>query len=293
MGVNYRRPLDFTCYKRRARVRIYGGTFPAKFPSSNKCEFCPKVSNKEGNKTLTCNRLHQRSKKNRKNFSLQHFHDPQEKWGSQTCDQFEGLESISGLPSFQDGKLSNRKGLDARRGLDDKTGFERRLSFSSRDTRSSEIPCLPLGWQMLCLLCSSLWAGSSPTGVYKITESILVDIRQNMVIRCVMYSDDLLSFGRTKTDCLQKAKKIMTLLQELSFTINIKKSNRVHSTDRVSEPNPGLKPDESVSPRTKGFRPDRIMPSILSMTSLAARSLASLQEKMTSCLYVVLPASTF
>ena len=34
-------------------------------------------------------------------------------------------------------------------------------------SRSSEIPCLPLGWQMLCLLCSSLLAGSCPTGVYK------------------------------------------------------------------------------------------------------------------------------
>ena len=99
-------------------------------------------------------------KRTERAFFLQHFHGPQEKWESQTSDQFKGHESISGLPSFQDGKFSNSKGLDSRRGLDDKTGFERRLSFSSRDSRSSEILCFPLGWQMLCLLCSSLQAGS-------------------------------------------------------------------------------------------------------------------------------------
>ena len=58
----------------------------------------------------------------------------------------------------------------------------------------------------------------------KITKPILVHIRQNLVIRCVMYLDDILTFGRTKSDCLQKAKKVITLLQELGFTINIKKS---------------------------------------------------------------------
>ena len=45
-----------------------------------------------------------------------------------TSDQFQGLESISGLPSFQDGKFSNSKGLNAEGGLDDKTGSERSLS---------------------------------------------------------------------------------------------------------------------------------------------------------------------
>ena len=99
MGVNYRRPLDVKCNKARARARVYGGTFPSRFFSSNKYELYPKVSAKQGNKTLTCNRLHQRSKKSRKTSSLQHFHCPQEKWGSQTSDQFEGHES------FQDGKF--------------------------------------------------------------------------------------------------------------------------------------------------------------------------------------------
>ena len=72
--------------------------------------------------------------------------------------------------------------------------------------------------------------------------------------------DDFLTYGRTKTDCLQKAKKVMALLQELGFTINIKKS--------ILEPTQQIEflglilnsfnPDESVSPRTKGFRRDRI-----------------------------------
>ena len=114
-------------------------------PPQINMNFYLKVSDKQGNKMLTCNRLHQRRKKNRKTFSLQHFHCPQEKWGSQTSDQFEGLESISSLPSFQDGKFSNSKGLDTGRGLDDKTRFERSLLFSSSDSRSTEIPCLSLG----------------------------------------------------------------------------------------------------------------------------------------------------
>ena len=49
----------------------------------------------------------------------------------------------------------------------------------------------------------------------------------------------------------------MTLLQELGFTINIKKS----VFEPILEPNFELNPDESVSPRTKGSRPDGIMSS--------------------------------
>ena len=65
--------------------------------------------------------------------------------------------------------------------------------------------------------------GPVPRVLTKITKPILVHIRQNLMIRCVMYSDDLMIFGRIKRDCLQKAKKVMTLLlHELGFTINIR-----------------------------------------------------------------------
>ena len=167
------------------------------------------------------------------------------------------LNQFLAFHHFKMESFSNSKGLDTGRGLDDKTRFERSLSFSSSDSRSSEIPCLPLGWQMLCLLCSSLWAGSCPMGVYKDhkTDSCSYPIESGDSLCYV--SDNHLIFGKTKSDWLQKAKKEMTLLQELGFTINIKKSIlRAHSADRVSGPNSGLNPDESVSPRTKGFRPD-------------------------------------
>ena len=62
--------------------------------------------------------------------------------------------------------------------------------------------------------------GPAPRVFTKITKPILVHILQNLVIRCVM----ILIFGKTKSDCLQKANKVITLLQELGFTINIKKS---------------------------------------------------------------------
>ena len=68
---------------------------------------------------------------------------------------------------FQDGKFSNSKGLVTGRGLHDKTSFQRSFSFTFRDSRSSEVPYLPLGRQILCLLCSSLWTGTCPTGAYK------------------------------------------------------------------------------------------------------------------------------
>ena len=48
----------------------------------------------------------------------------------------------------------------------------------------------------------------------------------------------------------------MTLLQELGFTINIKKSILEPTQQIVSGPNSVLNPDENVFPRTKGFRPD-------------------------------------
>ena len=198
--------------------------------------------------------------KRTKSFSLQHFHCPQEKWGSQTSDQFEGLESISSFPSFQDGKFSNSKGLDTGRGLDDKTRFERSLSFSSSGSRSSEISCLPLGWQMLCLLCSSLWAGSCPTGVYK-------DHKTDSCSYPTESGDSLCYVFRRPPDFWEDQVRLPSKGKESNDTVTragvhnkYKEINlRAHSADRVSGPNSGLNPDESVSPRTKGFRPDRIL----------------------------------
>ena len=193
-------------------------------------------------------------------FSLQHFHCPQEKWGSQTNDQFEGHESISGLPSFQDGKFSNSKGFDTGRGLDDKTRFERSLSFSSRDARSSEIPCLPLGWQMLCLLCSSLWAGSCPMGVYKNhkTDSCSYSTESGDLL-CYVFRRHP-DFWEDQDRLPSKGKESNDTVTRVGFHNKYKKINlRAHSADRVSGPNSVLNPAESVSPRTKGVRPDRIM----------------------------------
>ena len=109
-----------------------------------------------------------------------------------------------------------------------------------------------------------------------------------------MYLDDLLIFRRTKTDCLQKAKKVMTLLQELGSTINIKKAI-LEPTQQIEFL--GLILD---SIQMKVFLLElKVLDLIescqasLSMTSLTARSLASLQGKMSSCLHAVLPAPTF
>ena len=128
----------------------------------------------------------------------------------------------------------------------------------------------------------------------KITKPILVHIRRNLVIHCVMYSDDILISGRTKTDCLQKAKKVMTLLQECNFKINMKNSI-LGPTQQIEFL--GLILD---SIQMKVFLPEpkvldliESCQAILSVTSLTARSLASLQGKMSSCLQEVLPALTF
>ena len=132
--------------------------------------------------------------------------------------------------------------------------------------------------------------GPAPRVFTKITKQILVHIRRNLVIRCVMYSDNILISGRVRTDCLQKAKKVMTLLQECGFTINMKNSILGPTQQIVSGPNSGFNPDESVS---KVLDLIESCQAILSMTSLTARSLASLQGKMSSCLQAVLPAPTF
>ena len=109
-----------------------------------------------------------------------------------------------------------------------------------------------------------------------------------------MYSDDILISGRTKTDCLQKAKKVMTLLQECNFTINMKNSI-LGPTQQIEFL--GLILD---SIQMKVFLPEpKVLDlieschAILSVTSLTARSLASLQGKLSSCLQEVLPAPTF
>ena len=109
-----------------------------------------------------------------------------------------------------------------------------------------------------------------------------------------MYLDDLLIFGRTKSDCLQKAKKVITLLQELGFTINIKKSI-LEPTQQIEFL--GLILDsiqmKVFFPEPKVLNLIESCQAILSMRSLTARSLASLQLKMSSCLHAVLPAPTF
>ena len=295
MGVNYKRPLGFKCNKARARARIYGGTFPSRFPSSNKYEFYPKVSNKQGNKTLTCNRLHQRRKKNmQKDFFLLHFCCPQEKWGSQTSDQFEALESISSLSSFQDGTFQTAKDL-IQEG-DWMIKLDLKEAFHSVPVTLDHQRYLAFLWDGKCYVYCVLpfGLGPAPRVFTKITKPILVHIRQNLVIRCVMYSDDILIFGRTKTDCLQKANKVMTVLQELGFTINIKKSI-LEPTQQIEFL--GLILD---SIQMKVFLPEpkvldliESCQAILSVTSLTARSLASLQGKMSSCLHAVLPGPTF
>ena len=183
---------------------------------------------------LTCNGLHQRSKKNRKCFSLQHFHQV------------------------------------------------------IRDT------LLSFGMANVMFIVFRFGLGPAPRVFTKITKPILAHIRQNLVIRCVMYLDDLLIFGRTKTDCLQKAKKVMTLLKGLGFTINIKKSI-LEPTQQIEffGSNSELNPDEGVFLRTKVSDLMKSCQAILSMTSLTPRSGASLQGKMSSCLHAVLPAPTF
>ena len=250
----------------------------------------PQINMNSTQKLAINNGLHQRSKKNRKTFSLQHFHCPKEKWGSQTSDQFEGLESISSYPSFQDGKFSNSKGLDTGRGLDDKTRFERSLSFSSPDSRSSEIPCLPLGWQMLCLLCSSLWAESCPTCVYKNhkTDSCSYSTESGDSL-CYVFRRHP-DFWEDQDRLPSKGKERNDTVTRVGFHNKYKESNpRAHSADRVSGPNSGLNPDE----RPKVLDLVESCQAILIMTSLTARSLASLQGKMSSCLHAVLPAPTF
>ena len=294
MGVDYRRPLDFKCNKARARARVYGGTFPSMFPSSNKYELYPKVSDKQGNKTLTCNRLHQRSKKSRKTFLSNIFTVPKKNGDLRLVINLKDLNQFLAFHHFKMESFSNSKGLDTGRGLDDKTRFERSLSFSSVTPDHQRY--LAFLWDGKCYVHCVLpfGLGPAPRVFTKITKPILVHIRQNLVIRCVMYLDDLLIFGRTKSVCLQKAKKVMTLLQELGFTINIKKSI-LEPTQQIEFL--GLILDsiqmKVFLPEPKGLDMIESCQAILLMRSLTARSLASLQGKMSSCLHAVLPAPTF
>ena len=224
MGVNYRRPLGFKRNKARARIRIYGGTFPSRFPSLNKYEFCPKVSNKQGNKTLTCNRLHQRSKKNRKSFLFNIFTVPKKNGDLRLLINLKDLNKFLAFHHFKMESFQIAKDLIQE--------GEWMIKLDLKEVYHS-VPVTPDHQRYLALL----WDGKcyvycvppfgldpAPQVLTKITKPILVHIRQNLVIRCVMYLDDLLIFGRIKTNCFQKAKKVITLLQELGFIINIKKS---------------------------------------------------------------------
>ena len=113
---------------------------------------------------------------------------------------------------------------------------------------------------MLCLLCSSVWAGSCPMRVYKDhkTDSCSYPTESGDSLCYVFrrppdFWDDqvrLPSKGKESNDTVTRAR-----VHNKHKEINL----RAHSADKDSGPNSGLNPDESVSPRTKGFRPDRIL----------------------------------
>ena len=163
------------------------------------------------------------------------------------------LNQFLAFHHFKMESFQTAKDLIQEWGLDDRTRFERSLSFSSSDSRS-EIPCLPLVWQMLGLLCSSLWAGSCPMGVCK-------DHKTDSCSYPTESGDSLCYVFRRPPDFWEDQVRLPSKGKESNDTVTragvhnkYKEINlRAHSADRVSGPNSGLNPDESASPRTKGF----------------------------------------
>ena len=144
---------------------------------------------------------------------------------------------------------------------------------------------------MLCLFCSSLWAGSCPTGVYKNhkTDSCSYSTESGDSL-CYVFRQHP-DFWEDQDRLPSKGKESNDTVTRVRFHNKYEEFNlRAHSADRVSGPNSGLNPDESVS---KVLDLIESCQAILSMTSLTARSLASLPGKMSSCLQEVLPAPTF
>ena len=112
---------------------------------------------------------------------------------------------------------------------------------------------------MLGLLCSSLWAGSCPTGVYKNhkTDSCSYSTESGDTL-CYVFRRHP-DFWEDQVRLPSKGKESNDTVTRVQFYNKYEEFNlRAHSADRVSGPNSGLNPDESVSPRTKSFRPDRI-----------------------------------
>ena len=113
---------------------------------------------------------------------------------------------------------------------------------------------------MLGLLCSSLWAGSCPTGVYKNhkTDSCSYSTESGDTL-CYVFRRHP-DFWEDQDRLPSKGKESNDSVTRVQFYNKYEEFNlRAHSADRVSGPNSGLNRDESVSPRTKSFRPDRIL----------------------------------
>ena len=112
----------------------------------------------------------------------------------------------------------------------------------------------------ICLLCSSLWAGSCPKGVYKNrkTDSCSYSTESGDSLCYVFRRHPY--FWEDQDTLPSKGKESNDTVTRVGFHNKYEEINlRAHSAVRVSGPNSGLNPDEGVSPRTKGFRPDRIM----------------------------------
>ena len=80
--------------------------------------------------------------------------------------------------------------------------------------------------------------------------------------RCLQKSQNRFLFWEDQERLPSEGKESNDVTTRLGLNNKYKEINlRAHSRNRFSGPNSGLNSDESVSPRTKGLRPDQIMPS--------------------------------
>ena len=164
MGVNYRRPLGgfLSVIRQGLELELMVEPSQRSSPLQINMNFAQKSAiNKEIKRLLAVGCIKE-VKRTERVFLSNIFTVPKKNKDLRLVINLKDLNQFLAFHHFKMESFQTAKDL-----MQDKTGFGRSLSFSSRDTRSSEMFYLPLGWQMLCLLCSSLWAGSSPRVVYR------------------------------------------------------------------------------------------------------------------------------
>ena len=149
---------------------------------------------------------------------------PQKGWTFASGDRPECSKQVLCKRSFPDGKSKLLKDVAFARGFYDKYRFKRRMPVSCCSRTFTKVPQFYLGGEMLPIQSSPIRPVLCSEDIYQ-TVKTGCGLPKKEGIRVLIYLDDFLLLAQTKEEATRNTQMLVTLLQSLGFTVNLKKSS--------------------------------------------------------------------